>query len=204
MNNVFEEIYERNLWGFGSGHGSLPSVTKGYRAYLQQFMELNNVKSVVDYGCGDWQFSKYVDWSNIDYTGVEVVKSLVDANNKQYSSDNISFMQSPADPAKLPKADLLIVKDVLQHLSRQDITRFIDRALSKYTFALITSNVIPADIVNMDIKTGEFRPLDLRLPPFNVKMTAVYSLGRNRKTYSIRNRQAFEPWKEVVLLYRAS
>ena len=25
---VFDDIYERNLWGFGSGHGSLPAVTK--------------------------------------------------------------------------------------------------------------------------------------------------------------------------------
>ncbi len=51
--SIFDEIYNKNIWGFGSGHGSLPSVTKGYRKFLENFIKDNNIKSVVDYGCGD-------------------------------------------------------------------------------------------------------------------------------------------------------
>jgi len=199
--NVFEDIYERNLWGFGSGHGSLPAVTKGYRDYLQNFMSLNNITSVVDYGCGDWQFSRYMDWTGVEYLGIETVKSLVTENTNKFGTKTIKFAESPSNPAKLPKADLLLVKDVLQHLSKEDINKFLKHALPKYKFALITNNTIPADIVNMDIPTGAFRPLDLRLPPFNRPAAAVYSLGRERKTYSLKQRKSFEPWKEVVLLY---
>jgi len=202
--NVFEDIYARNLWGFGSGHGSLPAVTKGYRKYLQEFMKLNNIKSVVDYGCGDWQFSRYIDWSGITYTGVETVADLVATNNRLFGASNIKFITSPKDPSKLPKADLLIVKDVLQHLSREDIMKFITHALPKYKFALITNNVVPDSILNMDITTGEFRPLDLRKAPFGLEASAVYSLGRERKTYSLKQRKSFEPWREVVLLFQST
>jgi hypothetical protein len=199
--NVFEDIYERNLWGFGSGHGSLPRATKGYRIYLQKFLDLNGIKSVVDYGCSDWQFSRYLDWSNINYIGIETVKKLVITNSEKFGSSTIRFEESPNNLIKLPKADLLIVKDVLQHLSHDDIKKFIKYALPKYKFALITNNVIPKMRLNINISTGEFRPLDLRKNPFNLKTCAVYSFGRNRRTYSFKQRKYFDPWKEVVLLF---
>jgi hypothetical protein len=202
--NVFEDIYERNLWGFNSGHGSLPSATKGYREYLQKFLELNNIKSVVDYGCGDWQFSQYMDWSNIDYLGLEAVNNLVILNTQKFGSPNIKFKVSLDDPIKLPKADLLIVKDVLQHFSNEDINKFIKNILPKFSFALITNDVTPVHLLNTNISTGGVRPLDLRKPPFNLAACAVYSFGRHRRTYSIKQRKYFVPWKKVVLLLNST
>jgi len=118
--NVFESIYLNNSWGFGSGHGSLPSVTKGYRRFLQDFMKDNNIKSVVDFGCGDWQFSKYINWSGVEYIGLETVPNLVTRNNELYGNNNVRFMLSPDKYYKIPKTDLLIVKDVLQHLEEEE------------------------------------------------------------------------------------
>jgi 2-polyprenyl-3-methyl-5-hydroxy-6-metoxy-1,4-benzoquinol methylase len=198
--NIFEEIYEKDIWGFGSGHGSLHSVTKGYIEFLEQFMLNNGIKNVVDYGCGDWQFSKHINWDGINYHGFEVVESLVETNNQKYGQDNITFSKSPKTPAKLPAADLLLVKDVLQHLDKQEINDFIELALPKFKYALITNNRIPENIQNMDVKTGEFRPLDLRKKPYNLKAAAVYSFGRDRRTFSFKHRQFFEPWEEIVLL----
>lgn len=57
MSKRFEEIYATNEWGHGSGEGSLPVHTRGYVAFLQAFLAEKNITSVVDMGCGDWQFS---------------------------------------------------------------------------------------------------------------------------------------------------
>jgi SAM-dependent methyltransferase len=198
--NVFEQIYKSDAWGFGSGHGSLPSVTKGYRDFLQTFIDTNNITSVVDYGFGDWQFSRYINWEGVNYLGIEVVESLVDKNTKLYGQKNINFKKAPKNLADMTKADLIIVKDVLQHLETADVKKFIKIVLPKYKYALITNNLIPAERVNVDIETGSFRPLDLRLAPYNLDAIAVYKFGRRARTFSIRHRKFFDPWEEVVLL----
>ena len=198
--NEFEQIYKNDAWGFGSGHGSLPSVTKGYRDFLQTFIDLNNIKNVVDYGFGDWQFTKFINWDRVQYTGFETVRSLVETNTKQYDAKNIKFKLTPDNMNDLPAADLIIVKDVLQHLKTADIKKFIKVALPKYKYALITNNFVPRDQLNIEIETGSFRPLDLRLSPYTLKATAVYKFGRPKRTYSFRHRKFFDPWEEVVLM----
>jgi len=202
--NVFESIYLNNSWGFGSGHGSLPSVTKGYRRFLQDFMKDNNIKSVVDFGCGDWQFSKYINWSGVEYIGLETVPNLVTRNNELYGNNNVRFMLSPDKYYKIPKTDLLIVKDVLQHLEEEEKKKFLKELLPKYRFSLIINNTVPIDALNKDIERGSFRPLDLRLTPFNTKATAIYAFGRHRKTFSFKERKFFDPWREIVLLMSSS
>jgi len=200
ISEIFEDIYQNDRWGFGSGHGSLRSVTEGYRAFLQSFIEHNDIKSVVDYGCGDWQFSRYVNWEGVQYVGLEVVPSLVKRNNDRFASPNVRFAEAPESPDAIPRSDLLLVKDVLQHLTTEAIEDFIEKALPRARYALITNNVVPEEYQNGEITLGSFRPLDLRKPPFLLRATAVYSFGRRRRTFSIRHRKFFDPWQEVVLL----
>lgn len=199
--NVFEEIYKGNAWGFGSGHGSLPSVTKGYREFLQKFINSNNIKSVVDFGCGDWQFSKLINWGSVNYYGFEIIPDLVERNNKLYGKSNIKFLITPDDYSDLPDADLLIVKDVLQHFPNKEIKYFIKGVLKKYKYSLITNNITKNKYLNIDIELGSFRPVDLREPPFNLKATVVYSFARNRWTFNLKNLQFYEPFCSTVLLY---
>src|SRR5438045_1098621 len=68
---IFNDIYRRDLWQGGSGAGSREELTRDYRAMLQQFLGSNAVTSVVDVGCGDWQFSRHMNWGGIDYTGTD-------------------------------------------------------------------------------------------------------------------------------------
>ena len=64
MKNEFTNIYEKELWGRGkgSGAGSRPKFNAPYISFLENFLRDNNIKSVIDFGCGDWQFSQYIDW----------------------------------------------------------------------------------------------------------------------------------------------
>jgi hypothetical protein len=86
---VFEDIYEHDGWRHGSGSGSLIETTGTYRALLQRLLVERGVHSVVDFGCGDWQFSRLIDWTGITYTGYDVAKSVIAADTLAYSKENV-------------------------------------------------------------------------------------------------------------------
>ena len=64
---IFENIYKYNLWLFGSGSGSIKIKNIKYITCLQNFLKQKKITSVCDLGCGDWQLSQHIDWSNINY-----------------------------------------------------------------------------------------------------------------------------------------
>ena len=72
------------------------------------------ISRIVDFGCGDWQSSKLIDWGGATYLGIDVVSDLIDRNEKCFTTEKVSFKNS--DSLLGEKGDLLIVKDVLQHL----------------------------------------------------------------------------------------
>ena len=175
MREPFERIYADNTWRYGSGEGSLPVHTKGYIAFLEQFLTQHQVTSVVDLGCGDWQFSRHIRWGLVKYQGFDIVKTVIDANIREFSSETVEFHLYSGNPAELPPADLLIAKDVLQHWSNNNIQTFL-RSLNRYRFALITNCVNPrGPTVNEDIQDADGRYLDLRQPPFSLSAEEVYS-----------------------------
>lgn len=135
---IFTDIYDRNVWG-GSGGGSSPEVTVQYRELLQNFLKEKGIESVVDFGCGDWQFSKLIDWSGVLYFGFDCVESVIQRNAKEYGSPDIIFHCSNEDTAIIP-ADLLILKDVLQHWTNKDVEAFLKRESGKFKYILITNN----------------------------------------------------------------
>jgi hypothetical protein len=177
MSNRFEQIYATNEWGFGSGEGSLPVHTRGYVDFLQRFLIEKQITSVVDMGCGDWQFSSSIEWRNINYRGYDVVRSVIEENSRRYSAPNISFHLYTGNAAELPPADLLISKDVLQHLSNESVLRVLP-SLGRFKYSLLTNCVNPrGKTVPTDIADGDFRYLDLRLPPFNLAAQEVFSFN---------------------------
>src|ERR1044071_6230601 len=102
MKAVFTQIYALNIWDYRSGEGSLPKHTKGYRRFLERFIRDRQIKSVVDYGCGDWQFSRLINWDGVRYLGLDIVDSLIEHHLKTYRKDNITFEVLAGMPAELP------------------------------------------------------------------------------------------------------
>jgi SAM-dependent methyltransferase len=202
----FENIYAQNLWRGGSGEGSLPSSTKGYARFVQNFIRDNRITSVVDLGCGDWQFSRFIDWSGVRYRGFDIVRPVIEQNRSLYARAGVDFDVSPERFDQYPSADLLIVKDVLQHWSTATIGRFLP-TLKRYPFALITNCIDPRRrkfwkkpaTKNPDIDDGDFRYLDLRKAPFFLQAKAVYSFSPGADWY---RRYPFKPesWRKIVLL----
>ena len=189
---VFSQIYNKNLWGNGSGWGSHELHTKGYRDFLHKFLAEKSIKSVVDLGCGDWQIARHMNWDGIQYLGIDVVGSVIEENRKNFSSGNIEFQCIDVVGEKqLPKADLIIIKDVLQHWPIKEIIEFLPK-ISSYKYALIT-NCILGNNLNGDIDFGGFRPLDLHDTPFNCNCERVFSFPDKADQAN---------WEKVVYLFQ--
>lgn len=206
--SAFKEVYQDGRWGFGSGHGSLPRTTKPYRLFLQEFLETNRVRSVLDYGCGDWQFSRLIDWRGAVYYGVDVVPTVVDRNRGLYGRPGIEFLLSPKDPSHLPDADLLICKDVLQHLPNADVQTFLDEVAPRFPMSLIINDAAGpgnAHELNMEISAGEWRPVDIRVAPFAADAVVVKTLVTPKvHSRSWRMRGTFNAGKKPVMLLRGA
>lgn len=193
---VFTKVYDEAHWGRNergegySGTGSLVRFASEYMIYLQNFLSEKNIQSVVDIGCGDWEFSKYVDWKDIAYKGLDVVPSVIDKNIKNFSSPSVSFACVDVIHSDLPIGDLMLCKDVLQHLTNSDILALI-KQIGKYKYCLITNDVNPHTLTSDNSEIlwrGNYRPLDLTKPPYNLKGTKVL-------TY-----RAYNAVKQVLLI----
>jgi SAM-dependent methyltransferase len=175
MATVFESIYNKNHWVTGSGPGSDPARTVEYRAFLERFIEANSIRSIVDIGCGDWQSSRFINFDRIIYHGFDLVPSLIEMNNKRFAAANIKFDLMPPDKASLPRSDLLLMKDVLQHLPDADIHDYVRSLRSKHRFLLLTNSYAKIDTDrNQDIQSGDFRCLDLSSEPYFISGAYVF------------------------------
>jgi len=182
LEDVFSDIYNRGEWGVDesgqgtSGDGSTAENTKLYRFFLQDFLNAKQIKTVVDFGCGDWEFSQLIDWTDINYIGIDVVKSVIDQNQARFGSDNISFIHADALSLDLPPADLLLCKDVLQHLPFSMIHEFLVQT-PKFKHCLITNCVDAHSLTcnNINIPEGHYRMLDLTKRPFHVSGLKLFT-----------------------------
>ena len=177
MQNVqerFSQIYATDFWVSGSGTGSRPENNVEYMALLARFMALNEVRSVVDLGCGDWQFSRYVDWSKVHYTGIDVVPEVIQGNTQAFARPGLTF-KCTTDIDESPPADLLVCKDMMQHLPNDLVETYLRVLPTRFKLLLITNDDFPEDNLNGDIQAGGWRGLRLDQPPFDQDCVTLLS-----------------------------
>ena len=172
LTGTFNRIYAEGTWGRDvagrgiSGTGSTLAITQQYRAYIEDFIETHGVTSVVDAGSGDWSFSSAIEWGEASYLGVDIASDVVAAVRSRHETGKIRFQVGDITD-ELPAADLLISKDVLQHLSNDLVRKFIRNNLrpGKYKWAILTND---RGSGNGDVASGGYRAIDLAAPPFAV------------------------------------
>lgn len=168
----FTWVYNTKHWGNEesiSGPGSTLKYTENLRKNLPSLFRQYEILSVLDAPCGDFNWMKEVVRSTeVSYFGMDIVQKLVEENQTRYRADNINFGHGDITQSELPASDLMICRDCLFHLSYDDIYRFLKNFLrSDIKFLLTTTHVNYAgDFENEDIKSSDFRKIDLFLPPF--------------------------------------
>lgn len=165
--DIFTHIYRTNFWGGSesrSGQGSGLAQTVGIRRELPKLIERLGVKSVLDAGCGDFHWMSKIDLG-ASYTGVDIVADCI-KHDQHYENEGRKFICADVVLDDLPRADLIICRDVLVHLSYEECLHAISnfkRSGAKY---LLTTTFLAHD--NRDLLHDLiWRPLNLCKAPFN-------------------------------------
>lgn len=210
---IFTNIYKCKLWGdekgsaYFSGSGSRePEIVDPYISLLVRLIKANDINSITEIGCGDFYIMNNVfdllsrSHNPYKYLGIDLVEDLCNYNNTKFGSDCIRFvcMDVSEDDVDLPPGDMLIIRQVLQHLSNETIKKILNK-ISKFHFVLITEHIYEgADaIFNLDKSSGSKIRLDfksgvyLECPPYNYKnivhLLKVYQMGGTIRTSLIIN-----------------
>ncbi|GAA6178765.1 class I SAM-dependent methyltransferase [Shimia sp. NS0008-38b] len=166
---TFSRYYETNKWGdaeSASGKGSNLAVTETLREKLPPLLKKLSATSIVDVPCGDFNWMSKVDLDDLTYIGGDIVPQLVEANQQKFGSDNRAFQVINLLESDIPSADVIFTRDCIVHLSFSDATKAIETIRSSEAkWLLMTTFTEVAE--NEDILTGEWRRLNMCLPPFN-------------------------------------
>jgi 2-polyprenyl-3-methyl-5-hydroxy-6-metoxy-1,4-benzoquinol methylase len=168
----FTYIYNKKLWfkngDSESGAGSTLKATENLRKDLVDFLLRVNGTALLDVGCGDFNWMKEIELP-CPYIGVDIVKSVIERNKAKYTSDKISFRHLNAVNEELPDdADVIICREVLFHLSFEDgiqVLNKVKKSNARYFIATTNRSIDK----NIDVNSGEFRNINLLLPPYDLK-----------------------------------
>ena len=146
--SVFDQVYRERRWGrmlsrrYFSGQGSHdPAVVKPYVAAVRQFLSTLQARpDVVDLGCGDFNVGRRLRDVCGQYIACDVVPDLIAYNKTAFAADRVEFrcVDMIADP--LPRGDVAFLRQVLQHLTNEQIARVLPK-LAQYQYLILTEHV---------------------------------------------------------------
>ncbi len=193
--SAFSTIYRTAAWGmstdadrpFYSGSGSHDEGAVGsYVAAVLKFFETLPAKpDVIDLGCGDFHVGSQLRFACNNYIACDIVPELINHNRARFQNLNVDFRVLDLTRDPIPKADVAIVRQVLQHLSNNLISAFVQKISGSAKWLVLTEH-LPAEskfIPNVDIASGpmtrliEASGVVLTLPPFGLSPIREEVLG---------------------------
>jgi hypothetical protein len=171
----FTDIWEKNAWGHPetrSGAGSSKSQTEKLRPRLQEVLRGLGVRSLVDAGCGDLNWMQSLSAELDIYMGFDVVEGLVTDLRQRFGARKNHFFNT-ADVAAdlLPKADAILCRDVLTHLTLPMVNLALERFRQSGSRYLIATT-FPRG-ANDSIRTGAWQMIDLNAEPFSLPQPLI-------------------------------
>lgn len=167
----FDYIDSANRWRSNesrSGTGSGLTATNALRSKLPQLIRDLGVEQLLDAPCGDFNWMQHVIGQlPVHYIGMDIVRKLIDLNNETYASDRIEFRHGNIITGPVPQVDLILCRDCFIHFSFRDTARAIATFQASGSKYLLTNNY-PGIERNHDIVTGQWRSMNLSLPPYNL------------------------------------
>ena len=184
---VFTSIYKSNHWVQDadilskdhisvSGHGSNINTNQFFNL-KKNFLKIINdkqINSVLDMPCGDflWLY-EIIKQKKIDYTGVDIVEELIEANKKKYLNKNFDFINDDIVNFNTSKKfDLIIIRDLFIHIPIYDIKKILQN-IKEIDFKYVALNSYSNNI-NNDVITGKHRKINLLIEPFNLNQPLEY------------------------------
>lgn len=153
--------------------GSDDNTTKVLRSKLPYLIKKHKIKSIIDAGCGNFFWLRKLNLEKIDYFGIDIVKKIIEHNDKIYKKKNIKFLIADLTKYAFPKADLIICRDVLTRSSLKN-NLFIINNIKKSESKYLLTTFFPSTKKNYDIINGEFSRINLLLNPYNFRKPIFY------------------------------
>jgi 2-polyprenyl-3-methyl-5-hydroxy-6-metoxy-1,4-benzoquinol methylase len=177
LKKVFTEIYESNSWTSSesrSGLGSELISTETIRKELPEVFKKFNIKSVLDIPCGDFNWMNNVDLKEVHYIGADIVENMIEDNKNNFKDYEFKVLDITEDD--LPEVDLIFARDILGHFDYENIEKTIKNIIRSGSKYLLTTSFTKWEY-NVDIKNGDWRPINLMLKPFLFK--PIYLINEN-------------------------
>jgi len=170
----FDYIYLNNVWGYKSGPGSDPDFAKPWIDIVNSFLLKDDINTVIDVGCGDWRLGKNYNLIGKKYTGVEI-SSVIFKETVLNTTNNIKFINDDFETIDIHDADLIIIKDVLQHLPNSSIYNIVNKVMRKSKYALFCDDM--TEVNNKEDVYAGYRSIDLSSDPFNFNFKILDTFG---------------------------
>ena len=123
---------------------------------------------MVDVGCGIWEF-EHDEFDEVKYIGIDCVKKVIEFNKEKYltTEKNRLFINANIldDKNNIPTVDLCIIKDVLQHLSNENVKKMLDKVRARAKYVIVVNDRDQNG--DSDISNGEYRRLNMNRSPLN-------------------------------------
>jgi SAM-dependent methyltransferase len=169
MQSTFAPFYTENRWGDPesvSGPGSSLERTIKLRNELPILLDEIGVRTLLDAPCGDFNWMKHTPLNVEQYIGVDVIPEIITRNQSLYANERTRFVFLDLTRDELPCVDVILCRDCFIHFSNRHIAAAIKNFKRSRSTYLLT-NTYPAWRRNKNIQTGDFRYLNLLLPPFS-------------------------------------
>ena len=165
---AFRKIYASNHWGASERSGAGASVEQAATVLTQlaSLIEQFEIRTLLDVPCGDFAWMRHLQ-ADVRYIGGDVLPELTEANQQRWGGPSRSFSTIDLLKDDLPAADLLLCRDCLVHFSFADAAAALRNA-GRASVTWLLTTTFPHCTSNEDIVTGDWRPLNLQLPPFNL------------------------------------
>lgn len=143
----WEQNYAR---GGTSGPGSYDAAGQAKADFLNDFVRTREVRSVIEFGCGDGHQLSLVGYPR--YIGLDVSRSAIELCQRRFAGDHTKsfFLYDGAcftDRARLFTADLAISLDVIYHLTEDAVFEaymtHLFAAASRFVIIYATDRQIP-------------------------------------------------------------
>ena len=166
--DTFRRIYRTNHWGASerSGAGASVDQAAAVLAHLALVIERLQIRTLLDVPCGDFAWMRHLD-ADVEYIGGDVLPELASSNQRQWGSSRRRFVTIDLLKDDVPRADLLLCRDCLVHLSLADVRAALAN-IRRSGCAWLLTTTFPGCTANDDIVTGDWRPLNLQLAPFDL------------------------------------
>lgn len=129
---------------------------------IAEEVNLNDLKNVLDIGCGIGNDSKLFNNKTTSYLGIDIDQKRIDFANQFYSNENVSFENTSINELKINQAfDLVLIFGVFHHLTDEEIENFVEniKLNSRYFKKIIILD--PVKVHNQGVLATLFQILDV-------------------------------------------